>query len=209
MQIHNLKTWAYYWDAVYSGAKTFELRKNDRAYVEGDMIHLWRWDPAIHKGEIADYDGLPCVSAKITYILPGGEFGLAEDFCILGFKSTNALPDLTAAELERLAWLAEESAEVIKAAMKTVRHGYASYNPHDIEAGDNRLELQREIGDFQGVVELMTGKQDLDSYSIRMHKRQKIPNAAKYLHHQGDLSEYGVPHVDQADVPASPDVEGS
>lgn len=38
MTTHRLKVFAKYADAIMSGAKTFEIRKNDRGYEVGDKI---------------------------------------------------------------------------------------------------------------------------------------------------------------------------
>lgn len=38
MTTHRLKVFVKYADAIMSGAKTFEIRKNDRGYEVGDKI---------------------------------------------------------------------------------------------------------------------------------------------------------------------------
>ena len=42
---HELKTWSRFWEALKEGRKTFEVRKNDRAFKEGDTLILNEWDP--------------------------------------------------------------------------------------------------------------------------------------------------------------------
>lgn len=42
---HYLKTWPKFFDAVLSGVKTFEFRKNDREFMLGDHLLLKEWDP--------------------------------------------------------------------------------------------------------------------------------------------------------------------
>lgn len=43
MTEHTLKVQAPYFDALLDGSKTFEVRRNDRAYQRGDRIHLVEW----------------------------------------------------------------------------------------------------------------------------------------------------------------------
>lgn len=63
MVIHNLKTWPEYFQAVKTGAKTFEIRKNDRNFQIGDIISLMEYNPTMGQltGEIIPF--------FITYIL--------------------------------------------------------------------------------------------------------------------------------------------
>lgn len=45
MSEHKLKTWPRYWDAIASGEKPFEVRRNDRAFQTGDILILEKFDP--------------------------------------------------------------------------------------------------------------------------------------------------------------------
>ena len=89
MKLHELKIKDEYFKEVLRENKTFELRKNDRDYQVGDLIHFidikdedkefktWGVEPAI------DEDAL----YKITYVLKDvPEYGLDKDYCILGIK---------------------------------------------------------------------------------------------------------------------------
>lgn len=42
---HQLKCWPPYFQALGDGTKTFELRKDDRKYRVGDILHLREWEP--------------------------------------------------------------------------------------------------------------------------------------------------------------------
>lgn len=55
MQYHKLKTWPEFFDAVKSGEKTFEVRKNDRHFQVGDWLCLMKFDPDknIFLGDVA------------------------------------------------------------------------------------------------------------------------------------------------------------
>lgn len=45
MKMHELKIQPEYFDAVLKGKKTFEIRKNDRNFKEGDLLLLREFDP--------------------------------------------------------------------------------------------------------------------------------------------------------------------
>lgn len=51
MKIHELKIWPDEFALIQSGEKRFELRRNDRDFAEGDILHLRVWDP-----DTQDYD---------------------------------------------------------------------------------------------------------------------------------------------------------
>lgn len=79
---HRLRTWPEYFAALRSGAKTFELRKDDRnpRFAVGDTLYLDEFNP-----ENATYTGNVEVR-QISYILRDvPEFGLKPGFCVIGF----------------------------------------------------------------------------------------------------------------------------
>ena len=79
---HELKIWPSYYDAVRSGAKTFELRKDDRGFAIGDRVHLREWDPD-HR---VDYTGRGA-HLEITYIVRDAErFGIMPGYCVFAFQ---------------------------------------------------------------------------------------------------------------------------
>lgn len=43
--VHRLRTLACYWDAVESGKKRFEVRRDDRGFQCGDIVEFVRVDP--------------------------------------------------------------------------------------------------------------------------------------------------------------------
>lgn len=77
---HHLKTWPEFLDAVGYGQKTFEVRRNDRDFKAGDRLVLREW--------FADEQcfGPRHIFGAISYVLPGGQFGIAEGFCVFGLK---------------------------------------------------------------------------------------------------------------------------
>lgn len=83
--VHRLKTIDRYFDAIASGAKTFEVRKNDRAFQTGDILELVKTTNT--GGVIHDHAALckPIMLRKrITYLLQGGQFGIEPQYCVLG-----------------------------------------------------------------------------------------------------------------------------
>lgn len=44
-KFHELKTWPEYFEAIKRGAKTFEIRKNDRNFAVGDVLLLRKYCP--------------------------------------------------------------------------------------------------------------------------------------------------------------------
>lgn len=69
---HDLKTWPACFAAVADGRKTFEVRKNDRAFQAGDVLNLREWDPYAAEA----YSGR-ALRVPVLWVLPGGEFGIA------------------------------------------------------------------------------------------------------------------------------------
>lgn len=65
--IHALKQLPEYFADVLSGRKSFEVRKNDRPYKEGDLLALNEYDPE------NSYTGRSCL-VYIDYILNDSEY---------------------------------------------------------------------------------------------------------------------------------------
>lgn len=82
-ETHTLKTVSRYFYAVKRGEKTFEVRRNDRAFQTGDTLKL------VEVGEDGKYvDPFPgdqrALMFRITYLLQGGQFGIEPGYCVLG-----------------------------------------------------------------------------------------------------------------------------
>ena len=60
---HILKTWPEYFQAVWSGEKTFEVRVYDRDYQVGDVLVLKEFDP-----KTKEYTG-SALCKKVTYLI--------------------------------------------------------------------------------------------------------------------------------------------
>ncbi len=79
-KIHEIKIAVMYYEDVVSGKKSFELRKNDRGYKQGDKLIMLEFKDGKHTGRI--------VNADIVYMLEDYT-GLAEGYCILGIQVTD------------------------------------------------------------------------------------------------------------------------
>lgn len=91
---------------------------------------------------------------------------------------------LTPAEQERLAILVEEASEVIKAAMKILRHGYESTNPDTKFLTDNRRDLEIELGHFTLAYDNMIDCRDIDLAAVDNAAFLKHSRPNSYTHHQ-------------------------
>lgn len=95
---------------------------------------------------------------------------------------------LSEAEAERLAVLAEECAEVIKAISKILRHGYESVNPHALDSGDrppetNRSALERELGDARCATDMLILASDVSGERVLLASQSKAMKIRRWLHH--------------------------
>lgn len=78
MTTHDLKTWPFYFAAVWSGDKNFEVRRDDRPYAAGDVVVLREFEPSTKT-----FTGRR-VQAEITYVLRDAEaFGVVPGFAVL------------------------------------------------------------------------------------------------------------------------------
>lgn len=80
MKTHKLKLNIDFCDAVLSGAKTFEIRKNDRDFKMGDLIEF---KPVDNDGE-EGYHEIENHIYRITYVLSG--WGLKDNYVVLAIK---------------------------------------------------------------------------------------------------------------------------
>lgn len=80
-KVHDVKLGATFFDDVKTGRKTFELRKNDREYKEGDTIVMHECKDGTTTGRT--------IEKKIVYMLEDFT-GLEDDYCILGLGEVKA-----------------------------------------------------------------------------------------------------------------------
>jgi len=97
----------------------------------------------------------------------------------------NHFNKLTPAQAERLAMLAEEAGEVVLAVGKILRHGYEETHPDNTNSQrNNRTDLQRELGDLNGIVNAMIKTGDINPEETMNWAYSKMNRARPYLHHQ-------------------------
>ncbi|EIQ7125990.1 DUF3850 domain-containing protein [Enterococcus faecalis] len=73
--IHELKILPEYFEAVVSGNKRFEIRKNDRNYQKGDILRLNEYQEGQYTGDVH--------VAEITYIT---DYAQQDGYVVLGIK---------------------------------------------------------------------------------------------------------------------------
>lgn len=82
--LHELKILPSHFEDVISGAKKFELRRDDRGFKVGDELWLGEWIEN-EDGEHGTYTGRVIV-VYVTHILKGGQFGLTDGYVILSIS---------------------------------------------------------------------------------------------------------------------------
>ena len=55
MNNHDLKINPVHYNNVIQGTKTFEIRKNDRAFQKGDEVTLWWWPTDADRSQNVDH----------------------------------------------------------------------------------------------------------------------------------------------------------
>lgn len=80
-KVHDVKLGTTFFDDVKTGRKTFELRKNDRGYKEGDTIVMHEYKDGTTTGRT--------IEKKIVYMLEDFT-GLEDGYCILGLGEVKA-----------------------------------------------------------------------------------------------------------------------
>ncbi len=78
--IHELKIRNEYFEEVFMGRKTFEIRKNDRDFKKGDTLILKEWDN--FRGTFTGRK----LARTVTYVFEGGSFGLEKGFVVMSIQ---------------------------------------------------------------------------------------------------------------------------
>ncbi|EJL36575.1 hypothetical protein PMI01_00950 [Caulobacter sp. AP07] len=86
-QTHRLKPSPTYFRAIQSGEKTFEVRRDDRGFQKGDLLHLVEYDPAIIAALALTGRS---ITKRISYVLTGGQLGIESGYVVLGLVDPDA-----------------------------------------------------------------------------------------------------------------------
>jgi len=86
MKMHVVKSWPKFFDAILTGSRTHELRRNDRSYHVGDFLELHEFDPvsSLYSGRVCRVQVTSITSAEEQCAV--SEEALHKDFCILSVQ---------------------------------------------------------------------------------------------------------------------------
>lgn len=95
MAVHELKIKSEWFERVLSGEKSAEVRKHDRDFQVGDLLHLFEvtkygrreqhWVERDERGRFVNqWVDNDYIEARVTHVLDGRMVdGLADDYCVL------------------------------------------------------------------------------------------------------------------------------
>jgi hypothetical protein len=89
--VHDLKTWPEYFEQLDNGEKTFEIRRNDRGFKQGDVLRLREYDPArcnadgCKRGNCPGYTGRSIVY-RVGFVYDGGVGGLEDGYVVMALR---------------------------------------------------------------------------------------------------------------------------
>jgi hypothetical protein len=107
VKAQELKKSPSYFEAIWDGRKTFDVRPDDREFQEGDMLILREWIPCEKcQGRGCEYDpedravcsacaGLTTtkgysgrvISSQVTFVLRGPLMGISNSFCVISLRT--------------------------------------------------------------------------------------------------------------------------
>jgi hypothetical protein len=88
MVVEKLKVWPEFYEAIAHGFKTFEIRKDDRGFVAGTVLHLQEYEPSKEiNGQKFDgfYTG-NSLFVDVLYVFDGGSMGVESGYCVMAIK---------------------------------------------------------------------------------------------------------------------------
>ena len=88
---HELKLCKRFYDVLKSGAKTYEVRRNDRGFKVGDTLIL---RPVTDDESRTYISNLRPLMAEITYMLAENGWGIEEGYCVLALRNVKEIKEL-------------------------------------------------------------------------------------------------------------------
>jgi len=120
-----------YFEDMSEGLKTFEVRRDDRDFSKGDLLHLREWNAALTRG----YTGRSCIRT-VSYVLLGGAFGIETGFVVLGLDQPSP-PEHQAEGREK------QLEEALRECIQFAIEGWAYASPYFCEKWDYEGELAK------------------------------------------------------------------
>lgn len=108
-RVHELKVWPEFFQALHTGEKTFELRKDDRGYQAGDVLHLREWNPRSET-----YSGRE-QRRLVTYLI-SGNWGLEKDVVCMALAPLYAASPAKPAEQQAPAGEVTDTLKLVREA---------------------------------------------------------------------------------------------
>ena len=106
---HDLKCEPWSFAAIESGRKRFEVRRDDRGYLKGDLLLLREWQPMTR--DTGQYTGRS-LTVRVGYILADPEGRWLQPGCVvLGIEREAPQPTARALTAEQAEFLSRELAE--------------------------------------------------------------------------------------------------
>jgi len=90
MKIHELKSWPAPFEAIDTGSKRHEFRRDDRGFEQGDLLLLREWLPEAreYKGHYTGREQL----LEVTRIEYEPLWGIPEGYVILTVRPVSVVP---------------------------------------------------------------------------------------------------------------------
>lgn len=161
-RVHDLKCWPQFFNAIADGSKPFELRKDDRDFRVGDILHLREWIPLNAPRGPIGYTGRD-VHRRVTYILDAELAGdwLPEGMVAMGLAPLNAgHPQTRAGHMPGLIKLAEECGELVTEIGKKL--AFPEVDDHPDGKGPLRTRIEDEIADVIAAAAYVVRRNGLD-----------------------------------------------
>jgi len=145
-RIHRLKTWPEPFQAVFDGRKRYEIRRDDRGFMVGDILDLAEWDPASFTSLLPVGFTGRSVRVRVAYLTPGGAWGLPANMCVMSIVRDGE-PDCEPlrVEVRRLNQLLVDQQAVAERIERRLAHVEAARN----EACEMLLKADLTVSEYE------------------------------------------------------------